>query len=199
MAHELARSKTRSGGIALTQCIANSVARRAGGLFAFVFLARPKKAAQSILLAPGNDVYVQVRNALAYPIVHGHECAVGSEPAFDRTGDALHAGKDSGDLLRRHVVQRSVVALRHDEAVSGKQRMVIEEDDHFRAIVDDVRGKLAGRDAAKQTRGVGHCDLIRIPGSAPEERSSSKRVWGEPTIPAELSMWRVARTHVSWP
>src|ERR1700733_15046579 len=64
-----------------------------------VLLPRPEEAAEAVLLRAGNDVDVQMRDALAHLVVDGYERAVGSERLFHRAGKSLRAREERRDEL----------------------------------------------------------------------------------------------------
>ena len=57
----------------------------------------PEKASEAIPARPGNDVDVEVRDALADPVVDGDEGAVRVEAQFNRTGQHLDVREQGTD------------------------------------------------------------------------------------------------------
>jgi hypothetical protein len=109
-----------------------------------VLLPRPEKASEAVLLLAGNDVDVQMRNALAYLVVDGDERAVRSEGGFDRTGQSLRAGEEGRDQLGGQIRQRFVVGARNEEDVAHEEGPGIEES-KARFILEYAVGRPRGR------------------------------------------------------
>ena len=57
-----------------------------------VFLSRPEKSFQSIAFRSGNNVYVEMRNALTHTIIDRHERSLGSERFFKADRDESRVG-----------------------------------------------------------------------------------------------------------
>lgn len=58
-----------------------------------VRLPRPEEAPESVLAAARHDMNMQVRDALAYPIVDRHQGAIGAEPRLYRRGQKSRLGE----------------------------------------------------------------------------------------------------------
>lgn len=72
-------------------------------------------------------MHVQVRDALTHAVVDRNERAVGAHRLLYGASDLLH-GAEQGSYVRGGQVEQGVAVLARDhEAVSVKQRVVIEE------------------------------------------------------------------------
>lgn len=96
---------------------------------------------------------VKVGDALTHAVVQSDEGAVGAEPLFDGPGDALHELKERTNLVFWQIRERLVVSLWHDQAVTDKERAVVEEDNRFRIVGHDVRRDLARGDSTEEATG----------------------------------------------
>ena len=67
--------------------------------FSHMLLARmrlpgPEETTQAVLLFPGHNMDMQVRNALADAIIDGNEGAVGAHAFLDGASEQLHVGEE---------------------------------------------------------------------------------------------------------
>ncbi len=83
--------------------------------------ARPEEASQSVFPAPGHDVDVQVRHALAHAIVDGDKGTVGAHARFDGARQALGGREQRLDLRRRQVGKRLIMRPGNQQAVASGQ------------------------------------------------------------------------------
>src|SRR5439155_11356863 len=123
--------------------------RIAHGLGGLVAEPRPEEAAQAVLLAPGHDVDVEVRHALADAVVDGHEAAVRLHPVLHRRGQRAGPQEERTDARGREVAERLVMLLGHEQAMAGEDGAVIEERDALLVVEDDVAVP-AGHDGAER-------------------------------------------------
>ena len=93
----------------LSDCSLDSLLRVNCLLVILVRMARPEKALQTVFLPPGNNVNVQVRNALADAIVNSDERALSFQAQLDRLGQKLRILKKRFQQLFRQVRQSFVV------------------------------------------------------------------------------------------
>ena len=102
-------------------------------------------------------------NALADPVVHGHKRPFRRQPVFHGPCNPLRHREQRSDLGERKIRQCLDVGLGNQQAVSGKQRPVVEE--HQRVVVFENHGRrpaLRG-DLTKEAFG-GHVPIM--PGRA---------------------------------
>ena len=118
-----------------------------------IFCARPEKSAQSVLLAARHNVHVEVRHALAHPVIDCEEGPLGSCSLFDRLAEDPRAFEERTGIGGRQVGQCGVVGPRDDQAMSREQRAVIQEGKKTFVLEDDRSGHLAGGDLAKGAGG----------------------------------------------
>ncbi len=93
---------------------------------------------------------MEVRDALAHPVVVGDEDALRGEARLDRARDALGEQEQRPDLRRLEVHQRDDVRARDDEDVAGEQRADVEEGDVLFVLEDDFGGDLVGSDFTEE-------------------------------------------------
>ena len=110
-----------------------------------VFAARPEKAAQAVFSFSGDDVDVQVGNALAHPVVDGDERSFGAERLLDGLREALSGGEQRCDFFRRDVGQNFSVLPGDEKAMARKQRPMVEESQQL-LILEDDRGRVSSVD-----------------------------------------------------
>src|SRR5262249_20728540 len=80
----------------------------------------PEEAPQPVLLPPGDDVDVQVGDALAHDVVLGHEAPRRLHRRPHRALDPLHLPEEGTDAVRREVGEGLDVVTGQDERVAGK-------------------------------------------------------------------------------
>ena len=85
-------------------------------------------------------MHVEVGDALAHPVVHRDERAVGPEPDFYRRSDALDALEKRTQRLDGKVEQRLDMVSRDDEHVAGKDGTLVEECDRDLVVEHDMCG-----------------------------------------------------------
>ena len=98
----------------------------------------PEEAAQAVLRVAWHDVAVEVRHALADPVVHRHERARRAE-AVDAPRRRRAAPREVGaDQLGGQVGQRLDVVARDDQHVAREQRPDVEEPERHGVVEHDV-------------------------------------------------------------
>ena len=97
-------------------------------------------------------MHVEVGDALAHPVVHRDERAIGPERDFHRGSDALDALEKRTQRVDGKVEQRLDVVSRDDEHVAGKDGPLVEECDRDVVVEHDMRGLCARDDGAKGAR-----------------------------------------------
>ena len=83
-------------------------------------LPRPEEAFEAIPAPPGNDVDVEVGDALADSVVDGDERAVRVHAQFDRSGQRLDVREQGTDQTPGQVIQGLVVLFGDEQAVAGE-------------------------------------------------------------------------------
>ena len=89
--------------------------------------AGPEEAPEAVLAVPRDRVHVEVRDALAHHVVHGHERTLRVHGVLHGGGDALHLGEEHVARRGVEVAQGLHVAARDHERVAGEERAVVEE------------------------------------------------------------------------
>jgi hypothetical protein len=117
-----------------------------------VLLAGPIETLQAVLAPTGDDVNVEVRNALAHPVVHRDPGAVCFECVLYSPIDALNCQKESGDLVGGNIGQGLVMVDRDDENMAGKDGDVIEKGDGLIASEHNSRCGFTGDDRTEHAR-----------------------------------------------
>ena len=84
--------------------------------------ARPEEPPQSVLAIARHHVHVEMRHALAHPVVHRDERARRAQAALDGPAEALHLGEERLEQLTREIDQRLVVLAGDDEGVADRRR-----------------------------------------------------------------------------
>jgi hypothetical protein len=85
-----------------------------------------------------DDVHVEVGDALAHPVVHRDERAVGPERDFYRRSDALDALEERTQRFDGKVEQCLDMVSRDDEHVAGKDGTLVEECDRDVVVEHDL-------------------------------------------------------------
>ena len=128
--------------------------KRAQGLVDFVRVligaSGPKEAFQAVSLAARNDVNMEMRDALADPIVDGHEGALGVHALDDGAGKKLDIQKERADQLIGQVRKRLEVALYDEEAMAGEKRPMIQKCERDIVFKNFVAGNAAADDIAER-------------------------------------------------
>ena len=92
-------------------------ADRGGGLAqvrgTLVLSAGPEETAQAVLSIPGDEVHVEVGNALRDDVVGRNEGTLGAHRVSHRPGDQASVGEERGDQVVGHVPDRLEVLARH--------------------------------------------------------------------------------------
>ena len=110
----------------------------------------PEKALQTISLAPGDDVHVEVGNTLAHTIIDGHEGAFRLHPLRDGPGEQPDAFEKWTDEEVWQIEERFDVALYDEERVPGKERAMIEESERNVVLKNLMAGHAAANDIAER-------------------------------------------------
>src|SRR5262249_39475930 len=85
-----------------------------------VSLTRPEESAEPVLSPPRDDVDVQVRHALADPVVDRDERSLGLETRLHRARQELHVEEERPDQRVGKIGQRCQMVPWHQEAVAAK-------------------------------------------------------------------------------
>src|SRR5581483_8882107 len=143
-----------------------------GVLVVAVALARPEEAAQPVLAVAGHDVHVEVGDGLADDVVGGDERPLGAGRLADRDRERAGVGEYPGQEVVRKVPDRLPVLARHEEAVAGKERAVVEEGQRRAVLEDDVGARLARHDGAEGAARHRYATTVRARGSIPSSSSA---------------------------
>src|SRR6185503_2400930 len=135
--------------------------------------------------SPAEHVEVDVKDDLPALAIHVHRNAV--------TGQAMLRGEplrrqqqttDEGALLRREVVERRDVNLRHDQTVKRRLRMNVLECEHGFVFVQPLSGQLPRNDLAEQAGRVRHGH--HCPPSLPAASMARRPVSARASVPASM-------------
>jgi hypothetical protein len=94
---------------------------------AFVRVTRPKEAFQSVFAAARDNVSVQMGHALADAIVQGDEGAMSFQRRLNGPTEKLHIPEEGPDQVLGQIGQSFVMFFRNQEAMTRKNRTVIEK------------------------------------------------------------------------
>src|SRR5579859_5115486 len=97
---------------------------------------------------------VKMGNALADAIVGGDEDALGLHALLDGGGQHFYGGEKRSEQGIGQIVNRLQVAFGNDQAVSRKQRAMIQEGQRGFIFVDDVVSGWIAQNFAEQAIGV---------------------------------------------
>ena len=122
-----------------------------GFLITLVRITRPEKTSQAILPATRYNVHVQVRNTLAHAIIHRDKRAVRLHPGFDRARQKLNVPKERFNQVRGHIDQSLIMLFGDEQAMTWKDRTMIEKGQAVVVFEDDASSQFAARDFAEQT------------------------------------------------
>jgi hypothetical protein len=116
-----------------------------------VRITRPEKTSQAILPATRYNVHVQVRHTLAHAIIHRNERAVRLHSRLDRARQKLNVTKDRFNQVRGQIDQSLIMLFGDKQAMTWKDRTMIEKGQAVVVFEDDASSEFAARDFAEQT------------------------------------------------
>jgi hypothetical protein len=114
-----------------------------------VGLAGPKEAFQPILLTARDNVNMQMRDALAHPVINCNEGALGQESLFDSTHQQLGVREYCPNEFGWQVVQGAEVLFGHKQAVSWKDRAIVQEGQGEIVFKHAITGYFSANDVAE--------------------------------------------------
>lgn len=117
----------------------------------FVGPARPEETLQPIAFAPGHNMHVQVRHALAYAIVYCYERAFGLHCGLYGVFEMLSGFEQRTYKIRRKIGQRRMVLNWNQQHVSRKERSVIQKRERAFVAPYDLGRHVSRRDLAERT------------------------------------------------
>jgi hypothetical protein len=100
---------------------------------------RPEEATEAITEAPGHDVKVEVRHALADHFVDGKEGAFGAQDGALGGGYFPPGVDEWPKQVQGSERERRVVLARHDKGVAIEDRPVVQEGGDGRLVEHEVR------------------------------------------------------------
>ena len=101
-----------------------------------------------------------MRDALAYFVVDGDECAIRSEGLLDSASDSLRVHEKRRDQIDRKIGERFVVRARDKENVPFEYRPRIQEPE-ARFVLEDTMGR--SRRRRDLTEDAGHAFRLALP------------------------------------
>lgn len=101
-------------------------------------------------------MHVQMWHALAHAIIHRHECSVGFHGGFDGPRQKLHVFEVRPNLIGRQISQSFVVFFGDNQAMTGKNRTMVEKGDGVFVFKDNAGRQVALDNLAEETGGLGH-------------------------------------------
>jgi hypothetical protein len=107
--------------------IANGLLHDVSFFLALVWPSRPEESLEAIFPPARHDVRVQMRHALTNAVIDRYKGAVGLERSLDRAGEQLHIAEERSDQVLGQVRQSFVVAFGNQQAMSRKNRAMIEK------------------------------------------------------------------------
>jgi hypothetical protein len=102
-----------------------------------------------------------MRDALANPVINGHEGALGPEPRFDSSSNQLRRSEQRLQHGRREVHQSFDMLFRAYKAMPGEQRTTVQEHNTAFILVYFLRRDLTSDDFAEYTVVVGHGSSVK--------------------------------------
>jgi hypothetical protein len=127
------------------------------GIFlALVRMPGPEKAFQPVLPAAWHCMHVEMRNTLTDPVIDRHKCSFRLHGGLNRAGQELGGFEKGRDFRGWKVSQRFVVFFGNQEAMSGKDRPMIQKSEAMLVFKYNARGHVAGDDFAEETGRLGH-------------------------------------------
>jgi hypothetical protein len=112
-------------------------------------MAGPEEPFQPILLAPGDNVNVQVGYALADPVIDRNEGAFRRQSFFNSSGHQFGIGEQRTNDFRRKIEHGLIVMLRNQKAVPWKERPMIKEDKRYFIFKNPVTFQFPANNPAK--------------------------------------------------
>ena len=112
-------------------------------------LPRPEETAQAVFFSPRNNVYVQVRHALAHPVVNREKRAVRLHALFDGARQHLDIAEERRNELRGKILERFIVRLRNQQRVAREKRTVVQERHGYVVFKNDIAFQITRDDLAE--------------------------------------------------
>jgi len=108
-------------------------------------------------------MHMEMGDALADAVVHGHERALRRHCVFDRSSEELNLSKERAHQVGRKVRESRYMTPRQHQAMTWKERPVVEEGERDLALVNDRSRHFAEDHPAEKTffRHV-HALLVRV-------------------------------------
>jgi len=128
---------------------------------------------------------MEMRDALTYAIVGGDECSFGLHAQFDGGGEDLYIREKWRHERWRQILDRFKMVFGNKEAVTGKQRTMVQEGDGV-LILENARAVVIAHNFAKgavfvECSGVGTHVRLRVV-ALQEERIRPARKTGDSSI-----------------
>ena len=124
-------------------CVADRSLNGVSLVLAFVRVTRPKEAFQSVFAASRHNVRVQMRHALADAIVHRDEGSVSFQRRLDCTTEKLRIPEEGSDQVLGQISQSFVVLFRNQQAMTRKNRTVVEKGQGYFIFKYEASGYLS--------------------------------------------------------
>ena len=95
-------------------------------------------------------MHVQVRNTLAHAIIHRYERSVRLHSHLDRARQKLNVTKNRFNQVRGQIDQSLIMLLGDEQAMTRKDRTMIEKSQAVIVFKDKASGEFATREFAEQ-------------------------------------------------
>lgn len=114
-----------------------------------ILVPRPEESFQPVPFCSWNYVNMNVRYALADPIVDGEEGPLRFQALLDRQGEQSRICRHLRPYLGGNIDQRISVGARNEQDVAGEQRSIVEKCQRLFILKHNRGGNLAAGDLAK--------------------------------------------------
>ena len=129
-----------------SNCLLNSVSF----FITLVRITRPEETSEAILSPSRHDMHVQVRHTLAHAIIHRDERSVRLHSHLDRARQKLNVTKNRFNQGRGQIDQSFIMLFGDKQAMTRKDRPMIEKCQAVVVFKDDASGEFATRNFAEQ-------------------------------------------------
>lgn len=122
-------------------------------------LPRPEETSQAVFFSSGNNVYVQVRHALAHAVVNRGKGAVRLHALFDGARQHLDIAEERRNEVRGKILERFIMRLGNQQRVPRKERTVVQERQRYVVLKNDIAFEIMRDHLAELTRRAGFHQL----------------------------------------
>src|ERR1035438_7984771 len=142
------------------QCVPEVLGEERGLRVVCVLLPWPEEAAQAVAPGPRHHVHMQMRDTLADRVVEADKAALSAKGLRHDRAEPAYPGEQRPSQVLRQAGERLVMLARRGEHVPLEYRPSVEERHHLAVGQHDMRGHVAGDDAAEKA--IGHVGTLVV-------------------------------------